>query len=193
MESFHHPTNNVWECLVLHIWYCQFLNFNYATSGGRETLFSVFSGTCWSTYSWASLAFRKAMSLAVKEATKMDSIPKSRRFHRCSTYSLGPSSQISLHSDQIIPVGEWEGQAHFTVPLALVITGGHSGNRGANVNVNSSEVRLLLASSQGGHSFTGGLRSSKASDCGKNCHLCLCWGRNHLQKWGARSRPLVDS
>ncbi len=43
------------------------------------------------------------MKRAVKDATKMDNMPKSRTFHRCMTYSLGPSLQISLHSDQIIP------------------------------------------------------------------------------------------
>jgi hypothetical protein len=43
-------------------------------------------------------------------------MPKSRRFHKCSTYSRGPSSQISLHSDQIIPVGG-EGQAQLSVTL----------------------------------------------------------------------------
>ncbi len=43
------------------------------------------------------------MKRAVKEATKIDSIPKSSTFHRCMTYSRGPSTQISLHSDQIMP------------------------------------------------------------------------------------------
>lgn len=43
------------------------------------------------------------MKRAVKEATNIDSIPKSRTFHRCITYSRGPSVQISLHSDQIMP------------------------------------------------------------------------------------------
>ncbi|TNN46308.1 hypothetical protein EYF80_043506 [Liparis tanakae] len=44
-----------------------------------------------STYCWALDALRNAMKRAVKDATKMDSMPKSRTFH--SYYFLSTASQ----------------------------------------------------------------------------------------------------
>lgn len=59
------------------------------------------------------------MKRAVKDATKMDNMPKSRTFQRCMTYSRGPSVQISLHSDQIIPEREREREGKGIVQLEL--------------------------------------------------------------------------
>ncbi len=75
----------------------------YWMSGGSVTIERSGAWIFSFTYSWAFIACRKAKKRAVNAAMKMESMPKSRTFHSCMTYSLGPSVQSSLHSDHIIP------------------------------------------------------------------------------------------
>lgn len=75
----------------------------YLMSGGSVTSERSEAWIFSSTYSWAFIACRKAKKRAVNAAMKMESMPKSRTFHSCMIYSLGPSVQSSLHSDHIIP------------------------------------------------------------------------------------------
>lgn len=111
------------------------------------------------------------MKRAVNEAAKMDSMPKSRTFHRCMMYSRGPSLQISLHSDQIIPTAS----THTHIRRAKQII--HACRQPAQVHKHPYHIAHFNTSQTG-------WRLENWSGTGVNC-LCvhvpvtmLLWGPN---------------
>ncbi|TNN63473.1 hypothetical protein EYF80_026323 [Liparis tanakae] len=71
----------------------------------REKLSTTATAYSPSDTSWGSEG-SQVVKRQLKEARKIASIPKSRKFHGSTRYSPGPWLQISFTSAQIIPAGD---------------------------------------------------------------------------------------